>query len=102
MSDLIRLIFPDAHLVPKRSESVCWRASFVASDVVMKICHYVRIVRQNRGDYGLEGIRAHMHNMLARLFCEIERYMGKPESTPSHKMSERMTRRLFKTQSKNV
>ena len=29
---------------------------------VVKICHYVQIVRRNRRGYGLEGISAHTHN----------------------------------------
>ena len=66
-------------------------------NVVVKIRHYVRIVRWNRQGYGWEGNRAHMHNTRkaytnkAQVFervCEKERCMGKPESTPNHKANE--------------
>ena len=64
---------------------------------VVKIRHYVRIVRWNRGGYGREANRAHTYNtskayinkvLVCERYCEKESCMGKPESTPSHKANE--------------
>ena len=54
-------------------------------DSVAKIHHYVWIARRKRKGYGLEGIRA-QHDYSTILWKE--RCMGKPESTPNHKLNE--------------
>ena len=60
----------------------------------------MRIVRRNRRGLGLEGFRAHTHNMIVRLLCEKERWMVESNSTPSHKMNECTRRRHTHTRHK--
>ena len=58
---------------------------------VMKICHYVQIVRWNRQGYGLEGIRAHTHNTRkaytnkARIFEHIHEKESERNELSSHR-----------------